>query len=1197
MYGSSKVYALGEKDSKSNTKPYWISETSVVNKEMLWTTKVTAARVIWFLNAVCFLVHLGFAIWTLTFNKTDGTMDITIYRVKGRWVDLTGDGYEFEVIRNTMPINFCLLTASFFILSAAFHLLACAMGIFESTWIFYFRQIDQARCYWRWKEYSASASVMAMALAISIGIREQNALALIFLCHVACMWMGWTCEVYSRPVTRPKTVKYKPTIEESYSFPLVIDQAAWEGDKVATSSTSDTKVDNFWPNYFFRMYPHVLGYFPMTGAWVVIVAYYRLVIYDLSVERDDVTIPEWVDGALWGTILIFWSFSFVQAIFQYLPPGFYCRSPYQTPVHTRARTPSVLRRGVRSPLLHSFALRKSVPGPLSPLERNHPRWLGRIESGFWRQSWRRGRRRLGLGELACDAPCEKRSENTRKALGRGRDKSSNDSSSKEERAECTMSVVEEAFKNMLSIQFDKENKVFVSVHPGHHADPGCETPGWRGDTEEEGDVNEKDAELVRAWTRNTDAIAAELERARKCQPIDQVQIKRLRISMLASQAMRGMIIAGRDSHSRMDWKKAGYYDTRTGVDANPSTPPPKQRNPDAEAPGTDERSRRRPPPPDTPPLPPVMKFDLEKADTPSSEPQKKAPGPKPIVKMRRARLVLANEKIKTAQRMEAVLQLGLQHIDKHLNKAHAFERERDSYLWNTQRTSTKDADASACRNLYRIEVSYDNFATSVLMRNTTILKQIARLPRQDPTFEQMRYAREMFHEVTDGASALHLACLTMDEDVVKLVLESLKSREDKQKEACRTDAYNQTPLLMMLVHMPYFSKWSRNVRSRDSASPPIFSWKAFETQEAYQKSFDAIVLQLVDCGITKHDTINATSNKQDDIAPVSGAPFAPAAIHLILLNEMSDLVHPVMHHEADEASSLSLQGCVDVVMHLEMRQSGIRMHDPYAPDEITTTTREFLECPLGLDAFFEPHPDHKQVDAKSTTFQVCKAEPFITMVDYRLTTLIEAVEKQRVSRADVIEAMQSELTGVGRAAMQTELAKLRMPYMFPWEKSQITLLGYALYTRNDPVSRRLIRRSPLYMQKEKRETNSLPAQGIPDIMIAFQVASPQETMLQYACRYSSTSEFAIYAIRNLVGIRTPVEKGLEALSENAFLDKLGTFLAAFEFVDMELSFRIPSENEGDAHARMKSLIINRALESGPDLYPREYNTQSTDPTP
>ena len=34
-------------------------------------------------------------------------------------------------------------------------------------------------------------------------------------------------------------------------------------------------------------------------------------------------IPEWINAAIYGTMLLFTSFTFPQIIFQWLPPGFY----------------------------------------------------------------------------------------------------------------------------------------------------------------------------------------------------------------------------------------------------------------------------------------------------------------------------------------------------------------------------------------------------------------------------------------------------------------------------------------------------------------------------------------------------------------------------------------------------------------------------------------------------------------------------------------------------------------------------------------------------------------------------------------------------------------------------------------------------------------------------------------------------------
>lgn len=46
-----------------------------------------------------------------------------------------------------------------------------------------------------------------------------------------------------------------------------------------------------------RMVPHVLGYFPMTAAWVIMITHLEQARYDLTLITDR-TIPEWVDGAV-----------------------------------------------------------------------------------------------------------------------------------------------------------------------------------------------------------------------------------------------------------------------------------------------------------------------------------------------------------------------------------------------------------------------------------------------------------------------------------------------------------------------------------------------------------------------------------------------------------------------------------------------------------------------------------------------------------------------------------------------------------------------------------------------------------------------------------------------------------------------------------------------------------------------------------
>ena len=48
-------------------------------------------------------------------------------------------GNEHWLHDNTLPVDFCWLTASFFLVSAVFHLWALVVGIFERTWYMYWR--------------------------------------------------------------------------------------------------------------------------------------------------------------------------------------------------------------------------------------------------------------------------------------------------------------------------------------------------------------------------------------------------------------------------------------------------------------------------------------------------------------------------------------------------------------------------------------------------------------------------------------------------------------------------------------------------------------------------------------------------------------------------------------------------------------------------------------------------------------------------------------------------------------------------------------------------------------------------------------------------------------------------------------------------------------------------------------------------
>jgi hypothetical protein len=352
-----------------------------------WGVRMTAAQWIWWTNLICFIthsfmvgltLHMGYGRWGLNpFTDEGAHMKVTIFRISqiptvqmymnnlsvwspgynGTEVspEVTRDigGNEHWLKDNGIPVDFCWLTAGFFAVSAIFHLWALIVGIFERTWWVYWRQLDDAFAYWRWAEYSVSASLMAMGIAISIGLREQSILAGIFMLHWCTMAFGFLVEYIStpkglidttqhyRPVGAYEFSKWErgeklPSVVERYredpNALRIISQDQWTLDRPLYDIQSTNTVVGAESDYFVqgqrrqnfvrRMIPHIFGWFSMMAAWVILCTHLEWAKHDLA-KITDVEIPAWVNGAIYGTVIIFWSFTFPQIIFQYLPPGFY----------------------------------------------------------------------------------------------------------------------------------------------------------------------------------------------------------------------------------------------------------------------------------------------------------------------------------------------------------------------------------------------------------------------------------------------------------------------------------------------------------------------------------------------------------------------------------------------------------------------------------------------------------------------------------------------------------------------------------------------------------------------------------------------------------------------------------------------------------------------------------------------------------
>ena len=126
------------------------------------------------------------------------------------------------------------------------------------------------------------------------------------------------------------------------SLPIV-SESEWELDEPLTYlDLGIQRTRKRAKNFVRRMIPHALGYVPLIGAWVIIIVYLEWARHDLKLITD-AEIPEWVYRALYGTIIIFVSFAFVQLLYQWLNPGFYwgLNSTLNTH-HTHARNSTFL---------------------------------------------------------------------------------------------------------------------------------------------------------------------------------------------------------------------------------------------------------------------------------------------------------------------------------------------------------------------------------------------------------------------------------------------------------------------------------------------------------------------------------------------------------------------------------------------------------------------------------------------------------------------------------------------------------------------------------------------------------------------------------------------------------------------------------------------------------------------------------------
>ena len=290
-----------------------------------WT--MTRAQWIWFANLICLVAHAWYAIAVFTEasnGKVEGAMQATIWRIKPMWNASVPDGYTSELVDNLKPIRIDILLGFLFIVSAAFHALAVALGPFD-RWIWiYWRQLDLCFHWWRHLDYAITLPMCVMLVCLITHLREQNAIACLWMLTFSSVFGNFLTELWSRP---------HRNADRSY------DMTRWLGDEAPikaglpwTRLTPEEVCQRALQqsrrrmNYVVRLIPNVIGIFPFVAVWVVILNHFFHTLGDLREDpTDDIykRIPEFVPAAVLTTMLLMLLFFFPTWWWQWAQPQYY----------------------------------------------------------------------------------------------------------------------------------------------------------------------------------------------------------------------------------------------------------------------------------------------------------------------------------------------------------------------------------------------------------------------------------------------------------------------------------------------------------------------------------------------------------------------------------------------------------------------------------------------------------------------------------------------------------------------------------------------------------------------------------------------------------------------------------------------------------------------------------------------------------
>jgi hypothetical protein len=282
-------------------------------------------RLLLWTNVAALVVHSAFLIWSLTAENKD-SHEVQLYRVKANWTEASLDGFNLE-LKEGVVVGYKFLSSFSFGAAVASHALAMLL-----LWK---RDVDKdsfSQTYreWiltgfhpnRWLEYGFSASAQAVTLGLGVGIRDQYLLLAIFFLHAVTMYGGYVCELHARPCPVEQDDDYDMRSPDESSCDCLcltkwVQRQSWlswfhyDGEFVWR--------DPFWT----RLAPFWGGLLSIGTAWVILIVSFVQSVEDTRELRgeDAPSIPEWVVMALFGTMLLFFSFAINCFLFIWARPS------------------------------------------------------------------------------------------------------------------------------------------------------------------------------------------------------------------------------------------------------------------------------------------------------------------------------------------------------------------------------------------------------------------------------------------------------------------------------------------------------------------------------------------------------------------------------------------------------------------------------------------------------------------------------------------------------------------------------------------------------------------------------------------------------------------------------------------------------------------------------------------------------------